>query len=258
LTSGRSHSASEVITMRARVPVLLVAVACLPLVADADCNAQPLAGPAVRVGFTAVMEDHVSGLTWTAMVEECRRIWKAEGVSIGWDARDPTTGRPDVQVPVLFDEQALHKRAHADAFGVTVFSGRKHRVIVSEPRVRHWVSNRMRHRLQNPGDSTVLDAAVGRVLGRVLAHELGHVLLQSKIHAETGLMSASLQAADLDPSTQTSDALSVAERTYLAIRFSNSGGRPPRPELPPPVLARGTAPGSTVVVPILLRDPPGR
>lgn len=241
-----------------RVSVLLVAVACLPFVPTVDANAQPLDAPSVRVGVTTVMKDHVSGLAWIAMVEECRRIWLAERVSITWDARNPGGARHDVQIPVVFDDRELRKRApaNADAFGVTVFSGQNQRVVVSETRVRQWVSNRVRGRVHDASDSMVLDGTVGRVLGRVLAHELGHVLLRSTSHADTGLMSAALQTHDLAPSKRASDTLSASERAYIAIRFANSGGRPPRPDLPAPVLARGAGPGGTVVVPIMLRDAP--
>jgi hypothetical protein len=242
--------------MIARVSVLLVAVTCIPLVPTVDANAQPLDSPSVRVGVTLVLKDHVSGLAWIALVEECRRIWLAEGVSITWDGRAPAGARLDVQIPVAFDDQELRRRAHADAFGVTIFSGRQQRVVVSERRVREWVSHQVRSRVADSGDSMVLDSAVGRVLGRVLAHELGHVLLRSMSHADTGLMSASLQTHDLTPSTRASDTLSASERTYIKIRFADGAGLPPRPDLPAPVLARDAGLGGTAVVPIMLRDAP--
>jgi hypothetical protein len=38
---------------------------------------------------------------------------------------------------------------------------------------------------------------VGRALGRVIAHEIGHIVLESRRHTGTGLMRATLAAADL-------------------------------------------------------------
>jgi hypothetical protein len=236
----------------------MVVLTCIPFVTTVDANAQPLDLPSVRVRVTLAMKDHVSGLAWAAMVEECRRIWLAEGVSITWDAQARAGARHDVHVPVAFDDQELRKRApaQADAFAVTIFSGREQRVVVSEGRVREWVSHRVRSRVADSGDSMVLDAAVGRVLGRVMAHEFGHVLLRSASHADTGLMSASLQAHDLVPSKRALDTLSASERAYIKIRFDNSAGRPPRPNLPAPVLAGGAEPGGAAVVPIMLRNAP--
>jgi len=43
----------------------------------------------------------------------------------------------------------------------------------------------------------VRDRIIGRALGRVVAHELGHILLAMPSHSHTGLMRATLSAADL-------------------------------------------------------------
>src|SRR5262245_14365856 len=48
--------------------------------------------------------------------------------------------------------------------------------------------------------SALRDGVFGRAIGRVLAHEIGHVLLRSKAHAERGLMRPVQRADELvDP-----------------------------------------------------------
>jgi hypothetical protein len=67
-----------------------------------------------------------------------------------------------------------------------------------------------------------------KLLGRILAHELGHVLLNSSAHAESGLMRARYQATDvvrvpasaytLDPFERARLYTVLGERTRLAAR----------------------------------------
>ena len=76
--------------------------------------------------------EHFSGVTWTALTEECERIWTPEGVGIEWNA-DADAGAPDVIVPLLFDNREVEKSDRSkkqDAFGITVFFGRTQRVLV--------------------------------------------------------------------------------------------------------------------------------
>jgi hypothetical protein len=235
--------------MTIRVLVPLVAAA-LPLCAfPGSATAQTPENASVHVRIIAVVKDEVSGLAWVDMKAECERIWRAEGVSISWDNTPAIGGSlPEVQVPLVVDDVELRKRggkAHADAFGLTVFSGRTHRVVVSIPRIRDLVSSR--RGLTRSDDSTVFDAAVGRIFGRVVAHELGHVLLRSTWHAPTGLMSASLGTQHLGPFDPVLDRLAAPDRTRLAILFANAGPGERRADAPPSVLARGTGPGEGVV-----------
>ena len=235
--------------MTIRVLVPLVAAA-LPLCSPSrSATAQPLTRPSAFVRTVPVVKDPVSGIAWVAMKAECRRIWLAEGVSITWgDAQPAEASAPELQVPLIFDDLEVRKRApsQADAFGVTVFAGRTQRVLVSILRIRDMVSNR--GRLTDRGDSTGFDGTIGRVLGRVVAHEIGHVLLLSTWHAPSGLMSPALGIQHLGPSLPAFYGLSAPERARLANRFANAGTSEPRAGPPPPALARGIGPGEEIAV----------
>jgi hypothetical protein len=231
-------------TTRALIPLVAAAVSWCAL--GGNATAQPLIQPSIHVRIAPVVKDHVSGMAWMAMKAESQRIWLTEGVTITWDASDPVAPLPEVQVPLIVDDQELRKQvpAHADAFGVTVFAGRTQRVLVSVPRIRDMVSTRAR--FVDRGDSMVFDETVGRVLGRVVAHEIGHVLLLSTWHAPTGLMSPALGTQHLGSSLPAFYGLSAPERARLANRFANAGKGEPRAGAPPPTLARGAGPGAVV------------
>jgi len=231
-------------TTRVAIPLVAAALSCGAL--GGSATAQPLT-PSVHVRIEPRVKDHISGFAWVEMKAECQRIWLAEGVTITWDAKDPKDRLPDLRVPLILEDQVLRKHvpARTNVFGVTVFSGRTQRVVVSVPRVNDMVSNR--GRLSDPDSSMVFDATVGRVLGRVVAHEIGHVLLLSTWHAPTGLMSPTLGTQDLGPSLPAFYGLSAPERARLANRFANAGKGEPRVEPPPAALARGTGPGGAFV-----------
>lgn len=200
---------------------LLFAGALLPAVLGHVVQAQSSPVPRARVRFVPAVTDHVSGLTWTALTEECERIWKPEGVDIEWDG-DAVDGRaPDVVVPLVFDDREVEKSDRSkkqDAFGITVFFGRTQRVLVSVRRVRQLIA--ARRKLADSDDSTVRDHVAGLLLGRVVAHELGHVLLLTTAHAATGLMSPYLTERSSGPVEPGHFALTAFERYRIATRFS--------------------------------------
>jgi len=243
--------------MATRVSVPLVAAVLTFCGFSPSAIAQPLGYPTVHVRIIPVVKDQVSGLAWADMKAECQRIWLAEGVSIIWDDAQPVAGSVRaVQVPLIIDDMELRKRgkAHADAVGLTVFAGRTQRVVVSIPRIRDLVS--ARRGLIRSDDSTVFDAAVGRIFGRVVAHEIGHVLLRSTWHATTGLMSASLGVQHLGPFDPALDGLSAPDRARLTTRFANADTGERRAAGPPPALARDAGPPGGTVVPIALGNLP--
>ena len=207
-------------TIRVCVCVLLAGAlrltTCVPVV-----QAQSPEPARVRVQFTVMLRDYVNGLTWTAMVEECERIWSAEGVEIGWDAPKPGEPAPDVAVPLVVDDREvgkLDRSRRQEAFGIAVFLGREQRILVSLRRVRQLLS--ARRTLVESDDSTARDLAAGVLLGRVVAHELGHVLLLSTTHTSDGRMSPKLTGRTLRLFDRVHFALSPAERTRMATRFS--------------------------------------
>jgi hypothetical protein len=77
------------------------------------------------------------------------------------------------------------------------------------------------------------DLALGRAVGRVLAHELGHFLLRSRWHAQSGLMRPTQSAADLAGPERALFELTAPDRARLAAVAAISGD-PPTTECPGP------------------------
>jgi hypothetical protein len=66
------------------------------------------------------------------------------------------------------------------------------------------------------------DAYLGRAMGRALAHELGHYLLGSKAHTETGLMKASHTAWEFFSLGRVGFGIDAAQRAQLDVRLSRT------------------------------------
>ena len=66
---------------------------------------------------------------------------------------------------------------------------------------------------------------VAKLLGRTLAHELGHVLLNSIRHENSGLMQAQFRASDVLRRPASSYTLNPSERARLFTQLSVSGRR---------------------------------
>jgi hypothetical protein len=200
------------IAARVAVALLLFVAARQPARAETPPRA------VIRVALAPVIVDTMSGIAWRAMTDECNAIWAREGIALTWSGAGDDA---DVVLPLVFDHREVkkHDPKAADAFGVTVFAGRSQRILVSAARARDVVGQR--HGLADSGDSTALDIAMGTMLGRVVAHEVGHALLLTKAHTAGGLMNPSVEAGNLRPALDGQFALSAADRTRLAVRFSN-------------------------------------
>ena len=182
-------------------------------IAGADTEAR-----VVRVALDPRFVEHLSGVAWGSMTQESTAIWAREGIALRWSG--PSAGA-DLVLAVVFDDRAVrkHDTKHEDAFGVTLFSGREQRILVSISRAREVVARRQG--LADSSDATTLDIAMGVVLGRVVAHEIGHALLLTLSHAPHGLMHPRIETGDLRPLHASEVALLAPDRHRLTVRFSN-------------------------------------
>lgn len=195
--------------------LLLAAVLVLAVCRIAGADPEALA---VRVALDPRFVEHLSGVAWASMTQESTGIWAREGIALTWSG--PIAGA-DLVLSVVFDDSGVrkHDTKHEDAFGVTLFTGREQRILVSIPRARQVVARR--NGLADSSDATTLDIAMGVVLGRVVAHEIGHALLLTLSHATHGLMNPRIETADLRPLPASQLALLAPDRHRLTVRFSN-------------------------------------
>ena len=150
----------------------------------------------VRVGL------HVSTNELPLLAPELRRTveaaWSPYGVAIDWST-EPVNAIPlRVDLVMLVRHEPIATAPHA--LGAVVFGpdgpGRIIRLSIGTAIERVQQGQPIQQSISRAlrGMTTVqLDdgaARVGRVLGHAAAHELGHVLLSSKVHARSGLMAA--------------------------------------------------------------------
>jgi len=171
----------------------------------------------VCVDFTA--KDHLSGPAFVTMREEATRIWLRHGIALTW-TQHPRAECQTV-VPIVFDAEQLTKlgrEKYADALAVTIFSGSSRVVYVSAPRAFRMLGQLPEvTRIESLGER---DLRGGLLMGRVVAHELGHVLLTTLAHSQTGLMRPVFGLRDVLSADDRMTDLSPVETDRLAMRFS--------------------------------------
>ena len=173
----------------------------------------------VAVCIQITVRDDMSGPTFTTLRDEANRIWLRHGVTLIWTRPAPVDC--DILVPVLFDDALVRKtvgRKRNDALAVTVFSGRQRFIRVSAPRAYLMIAS-TRDGASQIGSRGDRDFRAGILLGRVVAHELGHALLQTTLHAETGLMRPIFGANDALSEADGATDLSAPDQARLATRF---------------------------------------
>lgn len=199
----------------------VVALTCSVLAADAAFS-----GPvhpyrdAASVCVRITHRDYLSGMALKSVQEEASRIWIRHGIALSWTQPVPPTC-PTI-VSVVFDEQELLKLAGGSrdsALARTVFLGRSQTIFVSVPRAFGMLSQitQQNMTLSNDGER---DFRGGMLLGRVVAHELGHVLLTTLSHSDTGLMRPVFGLKDVLSADDDTTRLSAGETDRLVMRFS--------------------------------------
>ena len=166
------------------------------------------------VCITVTLKDYLSGPAFRALQEEATRIWVRQRIALTWT--DAERARCADTVPVVFDEEQLHKLADTkddSALARTAFSGRTRVIYVG---VRRGFQMLSRLSIVN----AERDLSGGRLLGRVVAHELGHVLLTTVRHSKRGLMRPVLDWRDLLAGDDRAIDLEPAETMRLTQRFS--------------------------------------
>jgi hypothetical protein len=161
--------------------------------------------------------DDVPGVMFTALRDEASRIWVRHGIVLRWDRnrRDSCEAR----VPIVFSEhdvERLGRHEPGDVLALTHFTEAGDKIYVSALRATRLA----RSALGDAITAAFRQTRTGRLLGRVVAHELGHVLLRTRMHTSSGLMRRVYGLADVLSDDEQTTALSANETQQLAMRFS--------------------------------------
>jgi hypothetical protein len=135
-------------------------------------------------------------MTRQALISEAERIWRHEQVSIEWARPGHTVEHADAPLRVLVVSLPARDDGASRAWPIAEL------ISEAEPRAVAIASIAGAERVVNEAtlsaavERTPRDHRLGLVLGRAVAHEIGHFLLATGTHAESGLMRASIDARE--------------------------------------------------------------
>ena len=159
-------------------------------------------GPSYTVLLELCLESDVTRRTMELMRTEIERIWRPYGVAIEWEAS--ALGGPDRQLHVTIGDAELDVRAQSSGqlplawILFTTPTRPLSEIRVSVNAARFLVAAvRIGWKPITSWPGRMREELLGRALGRSVAHELGHYLLASRRHTETGLMRAVFRPNDL-------------------------------------------------------------
>ena len=198
----------------------------LSTVGVGDRAAQPLLSPAVRTVCLNVSP----ALTISARQEadalgEVQAIWRPHRVVIRQTRQDEQTC--DWIIVVKSDAEAVPDELSHDAAlaWVPFVQSRARRLVFVRVSRARMMINRL-----SPGTrpAGLTDLLVAKLLGRSLAHEIGHVLLNTREHAATGLMRGRVRADDVLRDPPSSYTLAPQQRARLFAHADEEARRAKR------------------------------
>ena len=151
----------------------------------------------------------------SVVLAESNAIWIQHAVGIRWT--EQSGGRCDRLIAVKGDQEALAGESTSESVlgWVPFVEGRaRHVVFLRVARARMMVN------ALSPGSRPegLTEFLLAKLLGRSLAHELGHVLLDSRGHEESGLMRARYRASEVLNIPTPAYTLNAVERARLSAR----------------------------------------
>ena len=218
---------SHVVTSRLRV---WFGLACIALgVLEFTPRTALLAnvpGPILNIRLTP--SQTLSDVSRRALIREAAAIWRSGSVQLRW--LEGNRDSESAALRVLVTPQAVSQRVDEGNWTIGEllrFEGETAIAVASIDGARRMVDIAQRSRPLDP--PTERDYLVGVVLGRAIAHEIGHYLLQTNTHAPSGLMRATIGAAEFaDRRSRTFDLDPVAAAHLRPLRGA-LGRLPPRP-----------------------------
>jgi hypothetical protein len=142
------------------------------------------------------VSSNLATMSRDTLIREAERIWRHEQVNIEWAPPGHTVEHPDAPLRVLVvtlprrDERGAREWPVAEL----IPEAEPRAVAIASIAGAERVVNEATRATSNEG--TPRDYRLGLVLGRAVAHEIGHFLLATGTHAESGLMRASIDARE--------------------------------------------------------------
>ena len=140
-----------------------------------------------------------------AMTDEVERIWRRAGVTLTWRTTAPQPASAPLHVLVFERREVLTADSSQRWPVAELLTPTGHRAmavasIAGAQRVLQEATRPRVHFLTRPEPP---EYRLGVVLGRAIAHEIGHFLLATVTHANSGLMRATIDAHEFaDPGSR--------------------------------------------------------
>ena len=199
-----------------RVLMTLAMLAVAVVAGAAPDTRKPMSLPdSLGVHVRLVVESDLSPRALRVMKSEGERIWSDYGVALRWSEMAPAAPISGISLTLRVADVTLAESGRPD--GVSFAAGGvqtggsgalawvwfvggapRDEIQVSVSAARRLVgATRVAGRAVSAWPPAMRSDLMGRALGRSVAHELGHYLMRSKTHTDTGLMRASFTPADL-------------------------------------------------------------
>jgi hypothetical protein len=172
----------------------------------------PVRTPSVTVCLVLSPKLAIEPQVAKSVLSEVQTIWQVLGVTIR-SGDQPDDGCARIIV-VEADHEALPENAsHEDALGWVPFAAGHARqlVFLRVSRARLMIAGV----ITGVNPDGLKNLMLAKLLGRIAAHELGHVLLNSPTHSDSGLMRAHYRANDVLRVHVNTYTLNTAERMRL-------------------------------------------
>jgi hypothetical protein len=170
-------------------------------------------GEIVSLPIRLAVWDGLPSISRKALTTEAAAIWRRSGVDLLWLTSEAAT--PSLRVLVSPQAVATHGgRARWTLGELLRFKDAEAIAVVSITGAQRVLDQHRPSRIFDVGDRR--DYRLGIVLGRAVAHEIGHFLLKTDTHAESGLMRATIEAGEFADVSSRAFGLDEMAEAYLA------------------------------------------